>query len=156
MPHRCSSARLWLYTLHNTNFLQAFFDGLACLDMLNTDVITDTAYQLDEKISEAHCAENHPVHVEVTEEMLMLHGMKALVDAAFETAKSFISESLAFINTFHNDEFDTIYCEREWRPVKAFDFDFKDIATIAASTCSSRWHASAITVPGPARPPSPA
>jgi abortive phage resistance protein AbiGi (putative antitoxin) len=119
-----------LYTLHNTNFLQAFFDGLARLDMVNTDVITDTAHRLDEKISKAHCAENHPIHVEVTEEMFMLHGMKALVDAAFETAKSFISESLAFIKTFHNDEFESIYCEREWRSVKAFDFDFRHIAMI--------------------------
>jgi abortive phage resistance protein AbiGi (putative antitoxin) len=37
---------------------------------------------------------------------------------------------IAFIKTISNNEFDTIYCEREWRSIKSFKFTFDDVAFI--------------------------
>lgn len=40
------------------------------------------------------------------------------------------SKFLAYIKTFDESEFDTIYCEREWRSIKSFCFSIDDIAVI--------------------------
>ena len=49
-----------------------------------------------------------------------------------EEAQSSIKDFIAFIKTFEEDEFDSIYCEREWRSVKDFNFTFDDVAMIVA------------------------
>jgi Putative abortive phage resistance protein AbiGi, antitoxin len=41
-----------------------------------------------------------------------------------------IDNLLAYVKTFKLHEFDTIYCEREWRSVKPFRFTFSDLAMI--------------------------
>lgn len=45
-------------------------------------------------------------------------------------AKKGIENLLAYVKTFKPDEFDTIYCEREWRSITAFKFGFADVAMI--------------------------
>ena len=42
-----------------------------------------------------------------------------------------IKKMLAFIKSFDQNEFGTIYCEREWRSIKPFNFDYNDISMIA-------------------------
>lgn len=37
---------------------------------------------------------------------------------------------ISFIKTISIDEFETVYCEREWRSTESFKFNFKDIAFI--------------------------
>lgn len=39
---------------------------------------------------------------------------------------------VAFMKTFDVDQFDSIYCEREWRKLGRFDFDWQDVAMIVA------------------------
>ena len=41
-----------------------------------------------------------------------------------------IRDVLAFIKTFDNTEFSTIYCEREWRATKSLNFDYSDVAML--------------------------
>jgi Putative abortive phage resistance protein AbiGi, antitoxin len=45
-------------------------------------------------------------------------------------AKKGIENLLAYVKTFTLDQFDTIYCEREWRSIAAFKFGFADVAMI--------------------------
>lgn len=52
------------------------------------------------------------------------------VEAAVSTAKSNITKFLSFIKTFDKDEFQTVYCEREWRATETFAFTFDDVAMI--------------------------
>ena len=46
-----------------------------------------------------------------------------------ETKKS-IANFVAFVKTFNEEEFNSIYCEREWRSTSPFNFTFDDIAMI--------------------------
>ena len=41
-----------------------------------------------------------------------------------------IGHFLAFVKTFDESEFGTIYTEREWRSTEAFSFSYKDIAMV--------------------------
>jgi hypothetical protein len=47
-------------------------------------------------------------------------------------AQNSIQDFIAFIKTFEVDQFDTIYCEREWRSVQDFKFTLDDVAMIIA------------------------
>ena len=38
---------------------------------------------------------------------------------------------LAFVKTFNENEFGTIYCEREWRSIRPLNFEYDDISMIA-------------------------
>lgn len=48
------------------------------------------------------------------------------IEEAFDNYKEIIS----FVKTFDSSEFDSIYCEREWRSIECFDFTVDDIAMI--------------------------
>ena len=37
---------------------------------------------------------------------------------------------LAYVKTFHDSEFATIFAEREWRSVNPFNFQFDDVSMI--------------------------
>lgn len=65
------------------------------------------------------------------------------IEAAFDNYKEIIS----FIKTFHPSEFDSIYCEREWRSIDCFDFEEEDIAMIVLprSADSENFYAKFIT-----------
>lgn len=41
-----------------------------------------------------------------------------------------IKESLCFIKVFGQNEFDSVYCEREWRSIQMYNFSYDDIAMI--------------------------
>jgi hypothetical protein len=55
-----------------------------------------------------------------------------VMDGYAREAQSSIRDFIAFIKTFDEDQFDSIYCEREWRSVQDFKFTFDDVAMIVA------------------------
>jgi hypothetical protein len=46
------------------------------------------------------------------------------------TARRRLQDVLAFVKTFHEREFGSIYCEREWRATTVFPFELSDVAMI--------------------------
>lgn len=64
---------------------------------------------------------------EMSLEELELRSIKDLLKVSDKA----LSEVFAYIKTFTIKEFETIYCEREWRSTKPFKFDHADIAMIA-------------------------
>lgn len=51
-------------------------------------------------------------------------------ERSVDDAKDSFSNVLAFIKTFGEREFDSVYCEREWRSLKEYSFDLDEIAMI--------------------------
>jgi hypothetical protein len=51
-----------------------------------------------------------------------------------------LASAIAFIKTFKESEFNTIYCEREWRAVKEFNFSYEDIAMIIVPKENDYWN----------------
>lgn len=52
------------------------------------------------------------------------------LESHIDDAKKSISDFVAFVKTFTEDEFNSIYCEREWRSITPYNFTFEDIAMI--------------------------
>ena len=102
-----------MYSLEHSHLSNAIYDGYSALDdidpfwakMYLDDLteqadIDDVASQLDE------------------------------IDWGHDQVRESYEKFLAFIKTFEPDEFDSIYCEREWRSTLPFRFAVEDIAMI--------------------------
>lgn len=48
----------------------------------------------------------------------------------FREARDGIAHLLAFVKTFDNKQWHTVYCEREWRSTEEYQFKFNDVALI--------------------------
>jgi hypothetical protein len=64
-------------------------------------------------------------------------GVEVAVETALEEVGDVLSKAtkrleqfLAFVKTFEEDQFPTIYCEREWRATEVFRFTPADVAMI--------------------------
>lgn len=52
------------------------------------------------------------------------------MESELNETELYYKEILAYIKTFKKSEFDSIYCEREWRSTEDYKFDLTDIAMI--------------------------
>lgn len=52
------------------------------------------------------------------------------LDNSAAKAQESFRDFLGLVKTFSTDEFGTIYCEREWRSLKKFEFTYEDVAMV--------------------------
>lgn len=52
------------------------------------------------------------------------------IDDALDSARETLQQLVAFVKSFDDDEFGTIYCEREWRALRTWRFNYDDLAMI--------------------------
>jgi hypothetical protein len=52
------------------------------------------------------------------------------IEDAISDARKSIEDFVAFVKTFEESEFSTVYCEREWRSTNAYRFKIDDLAMI--------------------------
>jgi len=101
-------------------------------------------------LSEVYLKEIGCKYNEMVEELLLeasgnekyLKGFSTFLNIFLNSVKDYNKKSysnvmkiLALLKTFNREEFDTIYCEREWRSICEFNFDFDDIAMIIIPKC---------------------
>jgi hypothetical protein len=85
---------------------------------------------LGDEIEELECKEGHPVDVWGASMLYDVEGEANAVIKALKSATQSFETLLAFIKSFEPSEFGTIYCEREWRAIKPFSFEYDDISMI--------------------------
>jgi hypothetical protein len=115
-----------LYTLEDTSLLNAIYQGYYSVD----DVLTDEAEsevdnlqgQIDSLIEE-HELDDYIDASDISSALSFIESGHSKIESSFETF-------MAYIKTFDTSEFDSIYCEREWRSTNNFKFKFEDIAMI--------------------------
>lgn len=115
-----------LYTLEDTLLLNAIYQGYYSVD----DVLTDEAEsevdnlqgQIDSLIEE-HELDDYIDASDISSALSFIESGHSKIESSFETF-------MAYIKTFDTSEFDSIYCEREWRSTNNFKFKFEDIAMI--------------------------
>jgi hypothetical protein len=110
------------YQLCESNVLSSIFNAFGAVSMLAEKRIIE----IDPSIEIS--PESMPTFLE-------LLGTPMQVEAEFANdlvswAQISFEEFIAFVKTFNHDEIDTIYCEREWRSTKPFDFAFDAVAMI--------------------------
>lgn len=115
-----------LYTLENTTLLNAIYKGYYSIDdVLPFDAqgeVEKIQSEIDDVISENEIEDS----IDTTAISDALDYIESGHDAIEESFENFI----AYIKTFDTSEFDSIYCEREWRSTSNFNFSIEDIAIV--------------------------
>lgn len=106
-----------MYTLENTDLLNRIYHGYISLDDIHPDGTKSETKSIQNEIGE------------IFETTCLDMQLMWIEEAQMKIVESY-ETFLANIKTFNSREFDTIYCEREWRTTENFKFDINDIAII--------------------------
>ncbi|AXI01732.1 hypothetical protein HYN46_01795 [Aquirhabdus parva] len=115
-----------MYTLEDTALLNSIYQGYSAIDEIDP---FEAQSELDSFESEV---EDILITNEIDEKadsFSVSAALENLGDGRDQIGKSY-ADFLAYIKTFNENEFDTIYCEREWRSTSTFKFSIEDIAII--------------------------
>ncbi len=116
-----------LYTLPTTEVIRHIYEGLSSIESIDAGDLVSAAESIETNIMD-EIDEHHDISIDTSEVVSQAEVMEGYA----QEAQSSIQDFIAFIKTFEEDEFDSIYCEREWRSVKDFKFTFDDVAMIVA------------------------
>jgi len=114
------------YVLNEAQPLQSLRRCFSGLEAISDDM---QYVDIDRYARDIMCEQGHPADD-------TSHGLSD-IGAAFESigqdakkAQNELRDSLAFVKTFGQNEFSTVYCEREWRSTREFTFELDDVAMI--------------------------
>ena len=115
------------YGLHDSEPLQFLRRSISSAEEIS-DGAQDKA--LDVRLFEQSfvCEKGHPLE-DTSEISDFESAFESIADSA-SAAREQLSQALAFVKTFSRAEFSTVYCEREWRSTREFNFEFADVAMI--------------------------
>jgi Putative abortive phage resistance protein AbiGi, antitoxin len=107
------------YQLQNSIALQSLFQAIHCLDALGS---MDPAFK--------YGAENEAEVSEVPSNESLEDLKNRLKTSALMQARRSAVIAGAFIKTFDENEFESIYTEREWRSISPFKFEYADVSMV--------------------------
>jgi hypothetical protein len=115
------------YSLHDAAPLQYLRRGISSLNSIaeNAEASASDVWSFEH---DAKCEEGHPL--DDTYELSEFKDAFESIEKSAQHAREELEHSLAFLKTFSQSEFSTVYCEREWRSVKEFAFELNDVAMI--------------------------
>jgi hypothetical protein len=117
------------YTLESAKVILSIHAGFTGLRYVDVQIVRDGAEWARQSVDNL-IADNE------LDDSLDLNGLDEVESAAdsienyVDDARGSFEDFLGFVKTFTPEEFGTIYCEREWRALKAFSFSPSDIAMI--------------------------
>ena len=111
-----------MYTLENSDLINSIYKGY--------DAISDIEANIWSLENECENLQSNLDGLDENIDTSSLYDEITYLEDSNESAIIGYSNILAFIKTFDEDEFDTIYCEREWRSLENFKFTVDDIAII--------------------------
>jgi len=121
------------YTIHKAHVLRSLRHVYRQMGRAGANSIDSVADDIDSSISDLkglECDNSREVQRSLDRSVDDLKDEARTIEDAISDARESFSEFLAFVKTFDNEEFSSIYCEREWRSTKAFSFDVEDLAMI--------------------------
>lgn len=116
------------YTLQDTPILRSIYEGFSYLGFADPSTIGDGVKMIESQVSdiEADYGLDIDVSGDIGEIGLEVDDLASSLSNAKRNLKNFV----AFVKTFDCSEFSTIYCEREWRSTKQYNFETDDVAMI--------------------------
>ncbi len=118
------------YQLHSSAVLQAIYAGFAGLEESDMLDLEQHIHDLGDEIEQLECKHGHAVEVDRMSLFYDVEGEANVVQNVMENAMKSFNNLLAFVKSFELNEFGTIYCEREWRSIQPFRFEYDDISMI--------------------------
>jgi hypothetical protein len=125
----CAGFNHVFYTLQDTPIIRSIYRGFSSLKIADFETIYNAISTIEMEISDA---ENKYDNLDI-DTLAAISEIEYEVDS-LENAISKASKSLqnlvAFVKSFEQNEFSTVYCEREWRSTKQYNFEIDDLAMI--------------------------
>ena len=117
------------YALDNAKFIQSIYRGLGQINSMGGEIFKDYASWERETVEE-FVASNDLNGAPDQTFINIISEQADYLDESLREARTSFGDFLGMVKTFTSDEFGTIYCEREWRSLEAFKFNYEDIAMI--------------------------
>ena len=115
-----------LYTLEHTNLIRSIYDGLAELESI--DCASPAFAAMDISNYSGDC--EHDDIEDLKSSAFQIEGYMDDIDESVKASRKRFAKIVAFVKTFTEKEFTSIYCEREWRSLDAFKFTRDDLAML--------------------------
>jgi len=100
---------------------------LYALEVVNPGVITSIAREIAVAIYDFA---NQIDSIDILGTLSTIENEAEEIEAFVDEARKALLQFVAYVKTFQEDEFGTVYCEREWRSLKNFKFSYDDLAMI--------------------------
>lgn len=117
-----------LYALHDAKVLRSVYECFEQLRYRAVDSLREAEWNIEREVEDLTCKQGH--HVDFDSGLLDISSEMGDIGDVVTEARTSLREFLAFVKTFNQREFSTIYCEREWRCTRQFPFGLNDIAMI--------------------------
>jgi len=124
-----------LYSLHTSQLINSIYSGFTEIDGIDTEYIKSELSNIENELNniedEIYDLNSDTTHINIDTSITYNAENEAdALDNAIDYARDSIEDIVSFIKTFNDDEFSSIYSEREWRSLKQFNFSLNDIAMI--------------------------
>ena len=116
------------YTLEDREIILNYYMAQSSLELIDngaSGMVEDIGGQISD-VQNQFEEHYYDLDIDVSDAMSTVEEMEVYSQEALES----LGEAMAFIKTFSNEEFDTIYSEREWRSTKLFNFKYRDLDTL--------------------------
>ena len=115
-----------LYSLENSKALKSIYHGFSKLKNIDIDALISASDGVNNAFNKIDVDDTEEIEDNLSDLEFEIADVNNYIESAFES----ISHFLAFVKTFDEKEFGTIYTEREWRSTNPFSFDYKDVAMV--------------------------
>jgi hypothetical protein len=116
------------YALHDAAPVQSLRRSISSIESMAEDVAFK-AGDVERFASDARCEDGHPIEDAGSALSDFEWAFESIYESA-KTARAELREAIAFVKTFSQAQFSTVYCEREWRSTREFGFRLEDVAMI--------------------------
>jgi hypothetical protein len=117
------------YTLQDTPIVRSIYEGFSSLEFADPYVIRDAASSIESQVSDVE-VDNDYIDIDVSNEVYEIEYEVHSLETYISNARQSLEDFVAFVKTFDRSQFSTIYCEREWRSTRQYNFDINDVAMI--------------------------
>lgn len=117
------------YTLQDTPVVRSIYRGFSSLKSGDFETIYNAIRTIEMEISDT---ENIYDNLDI-DKLGAISEIEFEVDSvenAISNASKSLQNLVAFVKSFEQNEFSTVYCEREWRSTKQYNFEIDDLAMI--------------------------
>lgn len=115
------------YTLNHKEIANKFFAAQGLLKETSLDLIQAEVDDLSADISNQLCSRcESEVSIDDSNIISQTETDNELIESSLQSLQYLLS----YVKTFKENEFETIYAEREWRSLQNFNFNLKDIHSI--------------------------
>lgn len=115
-----------LYSLENSKALKSIYRGFSRLKSIDVEDMRIVSNLIKKTCKKANIDNKEEMNDAISDLKYEIEYIDEYVASAFES----ISHFLAFVKTFDESEFGSIYTEREWRTTEPYSFAYEDMAMV--------------------------